>query len=177
MIIRLILLALLLPALASAGQGMGPGPGFKTYGGGDGYTTLADQTTNNTGISLATYRAGVEFTIPTSFTYVRATWYITSGIGTCEMRFDNDTNMTSEYIASTTLSPSSGANTVELSVGAMGTGTYYLAVSCPGGSIYRADTEQTAALGYRFVDYVANSGSWEITTTGTRDWVLKLEYK
>lgn len=31
MIIRLILLALLLPAGASAGQGMGPGPGFKTY--------------------------------------------------------------------------------------------------------------------------------------------------
>ena len=144
---------------------------------GGGYTTLADQTTNNSGIPLGTYRAGVDFVIPTSFTYIRATWYITSGTGTCEMRFDNDTNMTSEYTASTTFTPASGSNTVELSVGPTSSGTYYLTVSCPGGTIYRSDTEQTSSLGYRYVDYVTNLGSWEITTTGLRDWVLKLEYK
>lgn len=40
MILRLILLALLLPALSGAGQGMGPGPGFKTYSGGGGPSDL-----------------------------------------------------------------------------------------------------------------------------------------
>lgn len=158
------------------GYGRVVGGGVSAGGGGD-YTLLVDQTTNNSTISLSTYRAGVQFAVPVEITYVRATWVITGASGTCEMRFDDDDTMTTEYLASTTFSPSSGANVVELSVGSRSSGTYYLAVSCPNGNIARSDTDVSASIGYRFVDYVANTGSWGVSVSSTRDWTIKLEYK
>ena len=50
MIIRLILLALLLPALANAGHGMGPGPGVMTYSAGGGASVTDDFNRTNGGL-------------------------------------------------------------------------------------------------------------------------------
>lgn len=67
MIIRLILLALLLPALANAGQGMCPGPGFKTYSAG---STCSTQTTIYDYTAQGTNTGNVYDTVIKSFIIV-----------------------------------------------------------------------------------------------------------
>ena len=136
------------------------------------YTLIIDQNVSEASVDFSTADVGTSFTLPGSATDLRITVpLIASGVS-CGLRYDDDTDMSSEYIAGTTFTGTSGANVITLS-GSFTSGTRYLILQCASGSFYRALTNVAPSIEYRY----GTHNSWITGDTSSRDLVVKLEYK